>query len=114
MVSVNNSEVNEWREAVIDACVIDCINWYEDDPRKTIHQLCAYEQDIALDPLVSRDAQNLIDGGIEKCIQEVETWISSWPTGKEENTIALKKFVINKLKELKGKHHGIGSKRSTN
>jgi hypothetical protein len=51
----------DWKEAVIDACVINCIGWHEDDPRKTIHELISWEVAIALDPRVSEDARKLRD-----------------------------------------------------
>lgn len=54
---------NPWKEAVIDACVIACIDWDEKDPRKTLHQLICWENQIALDPKVSSAAQALVDQG---------------------------------------------------
>ena len=52
---------NEWKEAVIDACVVNCIGWHENDPRKTIQDLISWEVAIALDPQVSEEARKLRD-----------------------------------------------------
>lgn len=43
---------NPWKEAVIDACVIDCIGWDEDDPRATIRNLIDYELRMYIDPRI--------------------------------------------------------------
>lgn len=56
---------NPWKEAVHDALVI---NWaftaeHEDNPRKAVSDLIAQEVRMALDPLISSDAQALIDRG---------------------------------------------------
>lgn len=51
-----------WRNAVVDACVVNHIAW-EDDPRKTLAALIAWETRIALDPAISSAAQALVDRG---------------------------------------------------
>lgn len=61
--SVPADTVNPWREALIDACVINHMSWHEDDPRKTLYELICYDVQIALDPQVSSDAKALIDRG---------------------------------------------------
>lgn len=56
---------NEWREAVIDALVVNFIyaKEHDDNPRKALNDLLAWEQTVALDPKVSSAAQALIDQG---------------------------------------------------
>lgn len=55
------SENNRWKDAVIDALIVDCIyqKAHEDDPRKAINDMCLWEQQIALDPAVSSEAAKL-------------------------------------------------------
>jgi hypothetical protein len=50
-----------WKDAVIDALVVDCIytNEHETDPRQAIADLCAWEVKIALDPAVSEPVAKL-------------------------------------------------------
>ena len=55
--------MDEWKEAVIEACVVACIGWDENDPRKSLKNLLDWEVSIALDPRVSAQAQALIDLG---------------------------------------------------
>jgi len=54
-----------WREAVIDALVVNHIyrKDHDADPRKAIRDLIEWEQKLALDPAVSAEAQALIDQG---------------------------------------------------
>lgn len=56
-----------WKEAVIDQLII---NWafkkiHETDPRTAVHDLICTEVAIALDPLVSDEAVQLISQGME-------------------------------------------------
>jgi len=55
--------MNEWKEAVIEALIVDCIfrKEHEDDPMLAIRELCQWEQDVALDPAVSGEAVKLRD-----------------------------------------------------
>ena len=52
-----------WKEAVLEACVVACIGFDENDPRKTLANLLNWEASIALDPAVSSDARALIERG---------------------------------------------------
>lgn len=54
-----------FRAAVIDALVVDCIyqKEHDTDPRKALSDLIAWEQKIALDPAVSKEARDLIERG---------------------------------------------------
>jgi len=56
-------ELVAWRDAIIDALVIAHIYRaeHDDDPRKALHDLLAWEVSVALDPLVSADARALRD-----------------------------------------------------
>ena len=56
----------KWKEAVLDACTIAFLDWDENDPRKTIADLIAWEQKIALDPQVSKEARELADAAFKK------------------------------------------------
>lgn len=53
--------LKDWRTAVIDAVVIAGIYTaeHDSDPRKAIHDLCCYEQSVALSPEVSKEAADL-------------------------------------------------------
>jgi hypothetical protein len=57
--------MNIWKEAVIDALVVAGIYQakHDENPRLAIHDLIVWEQSIALDPLVSKEARDLIDRG---------------------------------------------------
>ena len=56
---------NEWKEAVLDAMVINCSlpEGCIDDPRKAVSHLIKTEVNMALDPLISKAAQDLVDMG---------------------------------------------------
>ena len=55
----------QWQEAVIEQLIIHHIYRakHDSDPQKAINDLLCYSNQIALDPLVSSDAQALIDHG---------------------------------------------------
>lgn len=57
------SDDNAWKEAVIEACVVNHLSWDEDDPRATLRNLINWETKVALDPKVSKAAQDLIELG---------------------------------------------------
>jgi hypothetical protein len=59
----SEANANPWREAVIDACVINHLPWDDADPTQTLMKLVDWEIKTALDPAVSGDAQALIDRG---------------------------------------------------
>lgn len=52
-----------WKEAIIQRCIVNFIEWDESDPVKSLRALIASEVRIALDPAVSSDAQALVDSG---------------------------------------------------
>lgn len=58
-IQLNN---NPWKEAVIDKLIVCCIysDKHDDDARKAVHDLIAYEVTLALDPQVSEDADILL------------------------------------------------------
>lgn len=51
----------EWKDAIIDACVVDWILTaeHESDPRKAINDLLGWQYKLALDPAVSEEAAKL-------------------------------------------------------
>lgn len=56
----------DWKEAVVDQCMVAHSALYEDDPKKTLDTLIDWHVKVALDPQVSSDAQALIDKGKEQ------------------------------------------------
>ena len=52
-----------WKETIIEACVVNCIPWDENDAAKTLSDLIAWENKIALDPAVSKEAHDLVERG---------------------------------------------------
>lgn len=52
-----------WKEAVIEACIVYHIDWTEGDPKATLNRLLALNAQMALDPLISKEAQDLIERG---------------------------------------------------
>lgn len=52
-----------WKEAVIEACIVHCIDWDEADPVKTLNNLLRWNAEMALDPAISYEAQELINRG---------------------------------------------------
>ena len=57
--------MNDWQEAVINELVVAHIYQaaHDTDPRKAIQDLITWHVQVALDPLVSSDAQALINRG---------------------------------------------------
>lgn len=42
----------DWKEAVVQRCIVDCIGWQEDNPGKTVDLLIWTEILMALDPKI--------------------------------------------------------------
>jgi hypothetical protein len=59
-------QVMSWKEAVIDACVINHMSWDENDARNSLAELICYETAIALDPRVSLPAITLMEVGAKR------------------------------------------------
>lgn len=57
---------NEWKVAIEEACIVNCIGWDENDAKKSLANLVKWETQIALDPAVSEAAQNLISFGADQ------------------------------------------------
>lgn len=55
-----------WKDAVINACIINHQSFYTDSPLKTLAALIEVEVQMALDPAISERAQKLIDYGVEQ------------------------------------------------
>lgn len=68
---------NDWsanntpRNAIEDACVVCHINYDPEDPRGSIIKVVNWHVAIALDPLVSEEARELIARGREECMREL-------------------------------------------
>lgn len=60
---------NPWKEAVIDACVINCIGWDEGDPTKTVQTLLHTEAAMAGDPKVNGEVKALIDAAYHQGLE---------------------------------------------
>lgn len=60
-----SAERDPWKEAVIEALVCNHIyrKEHDDDPRKALNELLAWEQAVALDPKVSSAAEALVEQG---------------------------------------------------
>ena len=65
IIEAHNKENEGWKQAVIDQLVVLHIynDTHNDDPRKAIKDLVTYENSLALDPLVSERASELIEQG---------------------------------------------------
>lgn len=76
--SPRNPQVGEcaWKEVIIEACIVDCISWDENDPRKTLSNLISWENTVALDPRVSKEANDLILASRNQTIKRVRDMIS--------------------------------------
>lgn len=55
--------INEWKEAITEACFIAHIGWDDTNPFKSVNDLINWHIKMVLDPCVSEDAQRLIDIG---------------------------------------------------
>ena len=55
----------EWKEAVLNELIVGHVYQAEHDsnPRKAVHDCITWHTQVAMDPLVSSDAQALIDQG---------------------------------------------------
>lgn len=62
---------NVWRAAVTEACVINGIDWDDNDPAKSLARLIQLEICEALDPAISREAANLIQRGRDEAREEL-------------------------------------------
>lgn len=56
------AKADEWKDAVIDACVVDWVlcKEHETDPRRAINDLLAWVHKCALDPAISKEARDLV------------------------------------------------------
>lgn len=61
-MSAEPEALAEWKEAVIEACIVSCIGFDESDPHGTLRNLLHWETQIALDPAVSSQARALQRG----------------------------------------------------
>lgn len=64
-VASERAKPNAWKSAVIDKLVVSWVytDRYEDDPDGALNDLLKWEVEVALDPKVSSQAQELIDRG---------------------------------------------------
>lgn len=58
-----------WKEAVIEACIINCIGWKENDPYDTVRTLCHWEAQVAADPKVNSDIKLMIDSAYQQGLE---------------------------------------------
>jgi len=114
--------LQHWQRAVDDACTVSWVA-VTDDARETVKALIARECQIALDPLVSSDAQALIDRGrkdVEAEIERLKTRLEVSPDHDcdgiycRDATIKLQDERIERLEksdhELTGASNPIASK----
>ena len=101
--------LQHWQRAVDDACTVSWVP-VTDDAHETVKALIARECQIALDPLVSSDAQALVDRGrkdVEAEIERLKTRLEVSPDHPYDGiycrdaTIKLQDEHIAKLREQK-------------
>ncbi len=65
---IARTESSEWRKAVQNELVVLHIlnNENEENPRKALEDIIAWNQKIALDPAVSQEARDLVESGANK------------------------------------------------
>ncbi len=56
-------QAGRFEQAVLEACVVAHMPFWTDDAKKTIDNLIKWHTDVALDPAVSKQAQDLIKQG---------------------------------------------------
>jgi hypothetical protein len=76
---------NEWKEALIEECMLSAITWYEDDPKKTLRNLIQWNVDVAEDPRVS--------GAVESIL-----WIDKSILGRISNELNGTKEIVASLR----------------
>lgn len=59
------AELRKWKTAIIDRLVVQesLLKEHETNPKKAVHDIVSWEVRVALDPLVSSEAEALIDQG---------------------------------------------------
>ncbi len=73
LVAARDAELEKWKQAVIEACVVNCIGWDENDPIKTLADLVAWEVKVALDPKVSKEAAEIEAGALEELADDFQS-----------------------------------------
>ena len=59
-----NQRLSIWRDEIIDICIINFLSMdWDANPRETIAKLIQWEIEMALDPRISAQAQDLINQG---------------------------------------------------
>lgn len=91
---------NAWKDAVIDACVVNWIEWDVNDPRKSVATLVEASIKIALDPDVSEQAQALVDHG--KSLAAPEAQPSSTEGGAQPSEREAFDAVVSYQSDPKG------------
>ena len=59
-------EADAFKEAVEDACIVNYLDWDDQNPRQTMRKLINSQVEMALDPRVSAEARKLITLGMEQ------------------------------------------------
>lgn len=71
--AINSEAQNPWKAAIIGE-LVNCFlltDEHVNDPKKAIRDAIAWNQKIALDPAVSKDAADLVEAGREQAEREV-------------------------------------------
>ncbi len=80
---VASASEEQWKQAVINELV--CCHIYNEshdqDPRKSVHDAISWNVEVALDPIVSSQAQALIDLGA--AAEREACAITAWSTGMD-------------------------------
>lgn len=93
----------EWKRAIIDACVVDWIFTaeHESNPRKAVNDLLCWQQKIALDPAVSKDAHDL-----HARIKELETALTRL---RDKGNEWMQQADEPQIERCPAKHPGVGA-----
>ena len=59
-------EADAFKEAVENACIVNYLDWDDQNPRQTMRKLINSQVEMALDPRVSAEARKLITLGMEQ------------------------------------------------
>lgn len=70
-------EADAFKEAVEDACIVNYLDWDDQNPKQTMRKLIKLEVEMSLDPRISVEARKLITLGMEQAVQ---------PTPKADGT----------------------------
>ncbi len=77
--AIDDETQNPWKAAIIDELIVDCIysKEHESDPRKALAEAIDWNCKVALDPSVSKEAQDLQQRAIDAALESVADLLDS-------------------------------------